>query len=617
MSSTHALTSNITCEICFDSFDLETRLPKLLNCCGKSLCRMCLQKNLQTGKMRCPWSKHNMSSDINSYKTNLQLLNIIEEEIKWERCPDHVDEKLKYFCTEDRSKKCGHCLFTTNCKYHKLIPLLDLKADSDKRLRILQGHLKNVDNQTKKYNKLIIQNKPVLQEMVEKSFEEQIFQLKKARVKTMIELTSAFNKKQNEISNQYGETSSLRAELQAKVYDHMNILKAKDPMGAIQEDLTLLNNRVDSLIGGGQDFLNFEQQLSKVTGLFQQNKVNPGFNELIGHLKAGFGAEMRQEMPVKNANKGEEEIEIKGKKMSLEISGNKQLSIMGNLQDRMIVLEVESIRGAREISIDARSLEFNEINLKAIGSVLEKINLITKVSFTSGCNFEVKLDKISELFSMVFRNPREVTSLSMNLPKNDDILLLFNILLPQLSSLKELIVAFPPNEVCAKICENFAEGLCSIAGSLEHLNLNLSQTSFPVASFKGIFISMPYLTKFSLNVSKISCLNDQILTDTTQNLQSLMPKLSELSFDVSGTSCTVNDLPALRYIPKVSIFSDVPVKIEPPKIAQRSVPAQPLFQENVLSRLFQAPPSFISSESQRNSLPAIPYWDFSDLFRFS
>jgi len=571
--------------------------------------------------MKCPWSKHAISSDINTYKTNLQLLNIIEEETKWERCPQHVDEKLKFLCMEDKSKKCGHCIYATDCKYHKLIPLLDLKADSDKRLKILQGHLTNVDNQTEKYNKLISHNKPVFQEMVEKSFEEQIFQLKKARVKTMIELTSAFNQKQSEVSNQYGQNSSLRAELQAKVYNHMNILKAKDPVGTIQEDLAMLKTRVDSLIGGGQDLVNFEQYLSKTTGFFQQKKVNPSFDELIGQLKAGFAPGIRPETAVRCLDSVGGEIEVQGKKMSLEICGDKQLSIMGTFQEKTITLDLGKVREAKEVSIDTRNLEFHEINLKVIGSVLEKVNQITKVSFTSGCNFEVKLNKISELFSMVFRKPREVTSISMNLPRNDDVLMLFNILLPQLSSLKELIVAFPPNQVCAKICESFTESFALVAGRLEHLNLNLSQTKFPVASFKEIFVSMPHLKNFTLNASKLVGLNDQILMDATQNMQYLMPKLSELSFDVSGTSCTVNNLPGLKYIPKVSIFSDTPpVKIEPPKTIQRSANIQRrgvALQNSSLSYFsFQSPPPFIFPESHGNLFADYEASAFSDLFRF-
>ena len=190
---------------------------------------------------------------------------------------------MKLVCLKDRRKLCAYCGLSSECKNHDLVNLIHFKSLSDEGVKELQNTLECVKERVQKCDEIFSKNREAFEEIVNADFDKQIFELRKAKVKTLIKLNSAFNEKRNSMAKDFGDQTSLRDELQAKIYDHLNFFKAKDPIQVIQEDLSKLKSRVSSLMGGEQELNNLEQHLSKMAPLFRQKEKS--FDALINDLK--------------------------------------------------------------------------------------------------------------------------------------------------------------------------------------------------------------------------------------------------------------------------------------------------------------------------------------------
>jgi len=561
--------SNLTCEICFELFDLEIRIPKSLSCCGKSVCRKCLSIIQQERTYQCPWckSRGNLSSE--NCKTNIQLLNIIEEDSKWEKCPHH-QENMKLVCKQDKHKVCSYCGYTSECKNHELVHLMNLKPTSDQRLKELQGDYNSIENKMEKYDKIISENRNIFQGTICDSFDKQIHELQKAKAKTLMKLHSSLNTRRNTMVDTFGEKSSLRTEMQVRIYNHMNFLKAKDPLSVIEEDLSILKGRVSSLLGGDQDVALFEQQLSQMAPLLKEQLENSftkntksDFDELITGIP-NYEADSKEECG--DIQVGELQVHVSG--LSIEFSettttGKKILSCKQE-SDRAITiikLNFEQNKQVQGVSIDLRNLDLNEANLRALEYSFAQISKLSQVTIISELTPNLhKLDKLSNLFAILFKKPQDIEDLNISLISNNDLALLLNIILPQMSSLEILTINSVALDISLQNFENFTENLQVVAPRLKDLKINISGTSFPASSLKKLFISMPKIENIHFNFSKINSFDDEVLSVLSDNIQSLLPvvrklvlNLSQTKVSSSGTSTLKNNI---SHIPMTLILPE-------------------------------------------------------------
>lgn len=76
------------CEICLLDWNLNDRIPKILNC-GHSICKLCVidiynTNKLNSDKLKCPFCKYDLNhvikeiNDIDNLTDNLTLINIVK-----------------------------------------------------------------------------------------------------------------------------------------------------------------------------------------------------------------------------------------------------------------------------------------------------------------------------------------------------------------------------------------------------------------------------------------------------------------------------------------------------------------------------------------------------------
>jgi hypothetical protein len=72
------------CPVCYYSFDIKVKIPKILTKCGHTLCLTCLDRLCQDGTIHCPFCKEiyiDQNSNITSanFPNNFYILNVLED----------------------------------------------------------------------------------------------------------------------------------------------------------------------------------------------------------------------------------------------------------------------------------------------------------------------------------------------------------------------------------------------------------------------------------------------------------------------------------------------------------------------------------------------------------
>ena len=537
---------NSTCEICLESYNMETRIPKSLYCCGKTICRKCLETLLHNFDSKCPWCKSRFNVNVHVYKTNIQLLDIVQEESQWEKCPHH-NENMKLVCRQDKKKVCPYCGIGSDCKDHGLTHLLDLKPTSDQRLGELQGQFSQANEKMKQYHKVINQSRTTFQNVVCENFDQQIFELKKAKATILMKFNAILSNKQAEVNNAFGQNSSLRLDLQGKIDDHMNFLKARDPLNVIEEDLSILKQRADLFIAQEVP----EQPLLEMAQLVQKQ-----FDHVFSGLKKeGFDEVIEKEAVEIPVIKGElkedvEELslEVEGFSVEFEKKGNEKvlLFVLEKRWEPLKTIKVDygQVKESERIVIDLHAIQWSEYNLKALELILSSQAKNSKIHFVSvQPPLTQEMETTSRLFSVLFKKPQEIKELSVDLSPDNNFVMLLNAILPQLSSLRKLKVRYIAPGISQQNLNEFAKNLLILASNLEDLHLDVSYSSFPV---EKLYLSMPILKRLDLSVSGIVGFNDKLFSKIMENLSVSVPLVQNFHIDVSETSVTHSCVHAMR-----------------------------------------------------------------------
>jgi len=221
------------------------------------------------------------------------------------------------------------------------------------------------------------------------------------------------------------------------------------------------------------------------------------------------------------------------------------------------------VKETEGVSIDLQSIEWNECNLKALDYALALQEKTSEVYIVLRSNpVGQKSERLARLFSVLFRKPQDIKELVAYLPYDDDIVMLLNALMPQLSSLKKFRINSVAFGISRQCLNDFAENLLLLAPNLEDFHLSLSDSNFPISTFKNLSFSMPKVEKFDLNVRNIAEFDDKLLTEIVANLPVSMPNVQNFNIDVSQTKVTHVCVKALMeknaHIPTFSLTSDNP-----------------------------------------------------------
>lgn len=109
-----------TCKICFNNYDENNYLPKILPNCGHTFCKKCLSSILNENfRLPCPVCRYVYKQSVDQLPTNLALLELTGKSgAVNEMCEKH-SMKLMAYCEDDLILLCGACILdhkSHNCK---------------------------------------------------------------------------------------------------------------------------------------------------------------------------------------------------------------------------------------------------------------------------------------------------------------------------------------------------------------------------------------------------------------------------------------------------------------------------------------------------------------------
>jgi len=212
----------------------------------------------------------------------------------------------------------------------------------------------------------------------------------------------------------------------------------------------------------------------------------------------------------------------------------------------IVNFKLKDIREMRRVGLTTENFDFSQVNFKALECIFTNIEKISQILLVLEPPRErVSLEKMARLFSLIFGKPQDLTDLTIYLHQDDDdLMMMLNALMAQFSGLKVLRFNFYPEEHSFNNCEDFVQNLSFLAPRLEKLDLLLP--SCPISALQNLFISMPRLEEFVLDVRGMKSLDDVVLDMMMKDVKTLMPKLRKFELGAVGTGVTSSCASTLR-----------------------------------------------------------------------
>lgn len=267
-----------SCPICFNQYDGNTNIPKLLDC-AHTICIECLNIQFEREeRIICPFCQLRIQSKAENLKTNYALLEIVGEERTQILCSDHHEEVLAY-CESDNILLCMRCV--SEHKQHSFFSLSDPKAR--KFVKMSSENLENLES-------LYIQSAEKFQEkaeeidtLIKKHIEEykntENYLIEKIKKNTQILIQKLVSIQENRdflnyrilIDDNIGKLKANKKKSKnqhnlAEIIYYSSSYNFKNP-----PDLSFLNKTIENLkqkINYEGDLLTFPSELS------QENSIN-------------------------------------------------------------------------------------------------------------------------------------------------------------------------------------------------------------------------------------------------------------------------------------------------------------------------------------------------------
>jgi len=102
-----------TCGVCHQEYNSGTRVARVISFCAHSLCTQCISDILSKNTIfQCPFDKRQFNQppqSADAFLVNYALQEVVEEELKYEYCAEHIEFKKKIICAQEKQMICGEC----------------------------------------------------------------------------------------------------------------------------------------------------------------------------------------------------------------------------------------------------------------------------------------------------------------------------------------------------------------------------------------------------------------------------------------------------------------------------------------------------------------------------
>jgi len=110
------------CPSCLFEFEEPSKVPRILTCCGQSVCEECISSLIDSDSLTCPGcGKASPGSSVTSFPTNLALLQL-KKTSSSSSCKIH-NKAIEAFCATDKKLLCVSCILDQGHKTHDILSM--------------------------------------------------------------------------------------------------------------------------------------------------------------------------------------------------------------------------------------------------------------------------------------------------------------------------------------------------------------------------------------------------------------------------------------------------------------------------------------------------------------
>lgn len=297
----------MNCNLCFMPYNRKSHLPRVLPCCGKSLCNECCSKMDKQPTKSCPYCRNPHSSPFQSLIKNIDLIDTIPE---WNSsiCQTHnrVNELI---CDSCEIEICAKCIQTHSGAEHNTTHIETFLDD----IKVCKNDYKDwVDKAKKKrieYSKIIKDFEMNMIKKINDQFESLIGKIRTFQQEAIFELDEKL--KGSEIKNYFLEEG----------LDMSNTIKGCDGFLSSEEEKLVISQKIKFLKlnllkplmrwANRMELQKLQMSLSKIQISFQTEFKNPceikiNENGLQADINSNFQTLDEVSIPVEKKEKSEQ-----------------------------------------------------------------------------------------------------------------------------------------------------------------------------------------------------------------------------------------------------------------------------------------------------------------------
>ena len=254
------------CSICFQEYNLNDRMARVIPVCGHSLCSKCITDIISLRPdFTCPFDMKKFdlpSKSLDSFPVNFAIKDLLEGESSYKLCEEHGLRK-RLICSNDRSMVCEDCVFDGNHIGHKIYQLKKVKSIAQQKIVKCTAALNKIQEWEAKFLPIFEEEK-TLMENVGKLFKMVRLSINKKETEIYGQIKSYFEFEKKEMKSCIGDDSFIKKSIKQATVCLQDVINGKNVLKVFQDssdNFTTLNENV------------FQKQLNEMSQRLQKLKV--------------------------------------------------------------------------------------------------------------------------------------------------------------------------------------------------------------------------------------------------------------------------------------------------------------------------------------------------------
>jgi len=519
---------NLICPICNGQYNVEEKLPRILQPCGHTVCSACLTSYLVDDMLICPLDGNQVPTEgkgLEILVPNYELKRIIQKKGDPNFCQDHSEE-MKFLCLQDNHLICEKCHRIGTHRGHRVKSLEDIAEEATEKLDKLEEGLKKYDDYCQEIQAVFENSKKNLLGAVKEGIQNLRWLLFMKEQQLLNEVIEFFDNEKEKINEGFGRNSRERKRLVEDITELTETIENNSFKTDYKEYFESISSKFENNDDFNQRIKYLKSNLKEISEEFESSlflKVQP-FIILLDFPVEDFSSKVEVVYFDENESLPSKRLHMS----SNPLRSSDKSAILLNEQ------QLEDIRQntSRYSPIEASS-EMNQ----AVFSIWKQFRDST--SFKIDFNSRVISDReIFDCFlfadwSAPALDKFEVSLKNSNI-KEYSIIPLVSEILPKMDKLRILKIDLNNTKITDRSLAAFCRKTLPALRGLEDLELNLSKTEITDDTIIDLCNNLKYIKKLVLNLDTTQVTNQGVVCLG----QSLSSSTQDLELDLSNTRIT-------------------------------------------------------------------------------